>query len=68
MSLKITQFPIIDTKVNTRNPDFAANVEKWQAITDQLDEALQASASQGHAKGQKRHVSRGQLLGALSQA
>ncbi|KAH0041901.1 beta subunit of 3-methylcrotonyl-CoA carboxylase, partial [Aureobasidium melanogenum] len=62
MSIKVTEFPVISSKSSSRSPEFLGNLEKWKSITNQLDQALETSASQGHIKGQERHISRGQLL------
>lgn len=66
MSIKVTEFPVLNSKINSRSPEFLENLEKWKPITEQLDQALETSASQGQIKGQERHISRGQLLGKLS--
>ena len=54
--------PVLDTKLQTRSPDFAANAAAMQAGVDDL-RARQAHAAQGGGDtARAKHVARGKLL------
>ncbi|KAH8901432.1 propionyl-CoA carboxylase beta chain [Thozetella sp. PMI_491] len=55
-------FPVIDTAVETSDPEFGANNAAWKPVLERHEEALQIAASQGHSIYTERHSLRGQLL------
>ncbi|KAH8691355.1 carboxyl transferase [Talaromyces proteolyticus] len=55
-------FPVIDSKVNLRSPQFEANVESWKPIIQKFEDALRTTAGEGTQKSLSRHQSRGQVL------
>ncbi len=54
--------PVIDTKINTRSPEFAANAAAMQALVDELHAHCERIAQGGSEEARNKHVARGKLL------
>ncbi|KAJ4264593.1 hypothetical protein NW764_015922 [Fusarium oxysporum] len=55
-------FPIIQSAVDSRRPEFQANRDKWTTIIDELEANLCQVASEGNEASLNKHQQRGQLL------
>ena len=53
---------ILNTQINTRSPEYAANQAAMQRQVDELQRLLNHIHQGGGAKAQERHTSRGKLL------
>jgi 3-methylcrotonyl-CoA carboxylase beta subunit len=53
---------VIQSRINTRDPDFIANREDMQAQVDDLRKVVDQIRQGGGARAQERHTSRGKLL------
>ena len=53
---------ILNTQINTRSPEYAANQAAMQRQVDELQRLLNLIHQGGGAKAQERHTSRGKLL------
>jgi 3-methylcrotonyl-CoA carboxylase beta subunit len=54
--------PILETKLNPRSSEFAANAVAMQALVDDLKAKVAAIAEGGGSVARERHVARGKLL------
>ncbi|HZP66129.1 MAG TPA: carboxyl transferase domain-containing protein [Rudaea sp.] len=54
--------PILDTHVDTRSPEFAANAEHLRGLVADLDRQIALSALGGGEKARNKHTERGKLL------
>ena len=54
--------PVIESKLNTRSPEFAANAAAMQALVDDLHAHCAKIALGGGEEARKKHVARGKLL------
>lgn len=52
----------LQTKINTRSPEFASNAQAMQAQVDDLRALLNTTSQGGGQAAQQRHESRGKLL------
>ncbi|KAF9637473.1 Carboxyl transferase [Lasiodiplodia theobromae] len=55
-------FPIAESQVDLRQPQYQKNREEWGPILEKLNQALAESSGEGDSKSVARHLSRGQLL------
>ena len=53
---------IIQSKLNTRSEEFAANSSRMRGLVDELRTIIDEIGKGGGEKYQQRHVSRGKLL------
>jgi 3-methylcrotonyl-CoA carboxylase beta subunit len=53
---------ILDTKLNSRSPDFKRNADAMQALIDDLKAKVAEIALGGNDEARKKHVARGKLL------
>ena len=56
-------FPIAESQIDLRQPQYQKNREEWGPILEKLNQALAESSGEGDSKSVSRHLSRGQLLG-----
>lgn len=56
-------FPIAESQVDLRQPQYQKNREEWGPILEKLNQASAESSGEGDSKSIVRHLSRGQLLG-----
>lgn len=56
-------YPIIETAVNLRGPQFTANRKSWEPLIEKFETLSKAATSEGNDKYLQRHQDRGQLLG-----
>ncbi len=54
--------PVIESKINTRSPEFAANAAAMQALVDDLHAHCERLAQGGGEAARQKHVARGKLL------
>ncbi|ANY14471.1 carboxyl transferase domain-containing protein [Bordetella pseudohinzii] len=54
--------PIIESRIDTRGADFAANASAMQTVLDDLDRQITATALGGSESARAKHVARGKLL------
>ncbi len=54
--------PVIESKLNTRSPEFVANAAAMQALVDDLHAHCAKIAQGGGEEARKKHVARGKLL------
>ena len=54
--------PVIESKLNTRSPEFAANAAAMQALVDDLRAHCERIAQGGGEAARSKHVARGKLL------
>jgi 3-methylcrotonyl-CoA carboxylase beta subunit len=54
--------PVIESKLNTRSPEFAANASAMQALVDDLRAHCERIAQGGGEAARNKHVARGKLL------
>jgi len=54
--------PVIESKLNTRSPEFAANASAMQALVDDLRSHCERIAQGGGEAARAKHVARGKLL------
>ncbi len=54
--------PVIESKLNTRSPEFAANASAMQALVDDLRAHCERIAQGGGEAARAKHVARGKLL------
>ncbi len=54
--------PVIESKINTRSPEFAANTAAMQALVDDLQAHCERIAQGGGEAARQKHVARGKLL------
>lgn len=55
--------PVIESSVDLRNAEFAANRSLWEPILERFEEQSRLASAEATASTQLRHQSRGQLLG-----
>lgn len=53
---------ILQSKINTRSPDYAANHQHMLGLVDDLKALIETQSQGGGEAAQKRHLSRGKLL------
>ena len=58
----VVAMPQIESRINTRAPDFADNARAMQAQIDDLQQHLAQTALGGSEAARKKHVARGKLL------
>ncbi len=54
--------PVIESKINTRSPEFAANAAAMQALVDDLHAHCERLAQGGGEAARQKHMARGKLL------
>ncbi len=54
--------PVIESKLNTRSPEFAANAAAMQALVDDLRAHCERIAQGGGEEARNKHLARGKLL------
>ncbi len=54
--------PVIESKLNTRSPEFAANAAAMQALVEDLRAHCERIAQGGGEEARNKHVARGKLL------
>ena len=54
--------PQIETRINTRSPEFAENARAMQAQVDDLRRQLEQTALGGSEAARHKHLARGKLL------
>ena len=54
--------PVIESQIDTRSPEFAANAASLRAVVDDLKKQLARAALGGGEKARERHTARGKLL------
>lgn len=54
--------PVLESKIDIRDPDFTANQKKLQSAVDALKAELDTIAQGGGERSRKRHLDRGKLL------
>ncbi|MFM7226732.1 MAG: carboxyl transferase domain-containing protein, partial [Betaproteobacteria bacterium] len=54
--------PVIESKLNSRSPEFVANAAAMQALVDDLRAHCERIALGGGAEARAKHVARGKLL------
>ena len=54
--------PVIESKINTRSPEFAANAAAMQALVDDLQAHCERIAQGGGEAARQKHIARGKLL------
>lgn len=59
----LLSFPVIESQLNLRQPQYGKNKELWEPILDKYNAALAESSSEGELRSLSRHLERGQLLG-----
>lgn len=59
-------YPVIESAVNLRGPQFTTNRKSWEPLIQKYETLSKAATSEGNIKYLQRHQDRGQLLGKLS--
>lgn len=59
-------YPVGAAKLDLKQETFRDNRKAWDSVLQKYAEALEQQSSEGDAASQRRHQSRGQLLGMLS--
>ncbi len=54
--------PVIESRIDTRSEDFAANAAQLRGLVDQLQRELHQAALGGGEKARQKHTERGKLL------
>ncbi|CAG7920918.1 unnamed protein product [Penicillium olsonii] len=57
-----SSFPVANTNIDLRGPQFQANKESWTPVLDRFEEALKQVSAEGNDISLRRHQDRGQLL------
>ncbi|KAF4963732.1 hypothetical protein FSARC_8280 [Fusarium sarcochroum] len=55
-------FPVVQSTVDLRKPEYQANHENWSPILDEFEANLRQVASEGNEASLQKHRERGQLL------
>lgn len=61
----ISALPVVESGVDIRGDEFAANREAWVDIINAFEAASKAVTVEATTSSQTKHQSRGQLLGLL---
>lgn len=57
-----SSFPVANTNIDLRGPQFRENKESWIPVLDRFEEALKQVSAEGNDISLRRHQGRGQLL------
>jgi hypothetical protein len=57
-----SSFPVADTNIDLRGPQFQTNKESWTPVLDRFEKALKKVSAEGIDVSLRRHQGRGQLL------